>query len=251
MSEILLSSLTQDGILTLTLNRPEVHNAFNEDMIAALTTQFQQAGNNPDVKLIILKANGESFSAGADLNWMKRAASFTEEENIEDAAKLHDMLETIDTCPKPVIGVIHGACYGGGVGLTSVCDITIGCEKTLFCLSEVKLGLIPAVIAPFVMKTIGAKTFRHLSLSPEAISGEQALTAGFITHFTTDLKETTAFLTKLCLKGSLQAQAHIKSLIRALETENTPKAITTKAIAKARASKDGQEGIAAFLNKNK
>lgn len=251
MSETVLSYLNEDGVLTVTLNRPDVHNAFNEEMIAELTTQFQQAGDNPDVKLIILKANGDSFSAGADLNWMKRAASFTEQENIEDAGNLHDMLETIDTCPKPVIGVIHGACYGGGVGLASVCDITIGCEKTLFCLSEVRLGLIPAVIAPFVINTIGAKTFRHLSLTAESLSGEQTAAAGFITHFTSDLEETTAFLTKLCLKGSLQAQAHIKSLIRSLETENTPKAITTKAIAKARASKDGQDGIAAFLNKNK
>lgn len=254
MSQTVLSHLNEQGILTLTLNRPEVHNAFNEEMIQRLTDLFQEADQNNDIRLIILQANGESFCAGADLEWMKRAATYTKQDNINDAQNLDAMLSAIDRCKKPTIAVINGATYGGGVGLACVCDFVLGSEQAKFCLSEVKLGLIPAVIAPFVMRTIGTRATQHLGLSAEIIEGIEALHLGFLTHYSDreQVSETLSFLQKCLLKGSPEAQAHFKILINKLDQnpiDEHSARLTTQAIATARASKDGQEGIDAFLTK--
>jgi methylglutaconyl-CoA hydratase len=156
--QTLLTDIDPRGVGVITLNRPDVHNAFNEVMIAELTDVFRSYGANADVRMIVLEAEGKSFCAGADLNWMKRAAAATEAENRADAMNLATMLRTVFECPKPVIARVQGNAFGGGVGLIAACDIAFGFHEALFSLSEVKLGIIPSAISPYVINAIGARS---------------------------------------------------------------------------------------------
>ncbi|MBX9868703.1 MAG: enoyl-CoA hydratase/isomerase family protein, partial [Burkholderiaceae bacterium] len=162
------------------LNRPEVRNAFNEKMIAELTQAFREVANNEAVRVIVLAANGTSFCAGADLNWMKKMADYSHVENLADAGQLAEMLFTIYTCPKPVIAQVQGDCYAGGMGLVAACDVVFAAEGVNFCLSEVKLGLIPATISPYVIKVMGENAARRYFLTAERFSAQEALRIGLV-----------------------------------------------------------------------
>lgn len=247
---------TNHGVATITLNRPAVHNAFNEQTISELTDAFITAGGDKAIRVVVLKSNGKSFSAGADLDWMKRMAEFDEEENYQDSLGLAKLMQTIDKCPKPTIAIVNGAAYGGGVGLACVCDIAVGTDNAQFCLSEVKLGLIPAVISPYVIRAIGVRQARRTFLTAERIDAKASLQIGFLTHLVdeNELQNTVDQLVTLLLKGAPSAQAACKALIRFVDDHPlSAEAIqeTARQIAKTRACSEGKAGVQAFLNKQK
>ena len=170
------------------LNRPEVRNAFNEELIAALTQTFAALSAEPDLRVIVLGARGKAFCAGADLNWMRAMADFSWEQNRADAQKLADMLWTLDQCPVPIVGRIHGDCYAGGMGLASVCDVLLASDNVTFCLSEARLGLLPATIGPYVVRAMGEQASRRYFTTAERFSAAQAHAMGFVHHVIASLK---------------------------------------------------------------
>src|SRR6185369_7877586 len=176
----MLQQSIQSGLATLTLDRAEVRNAFNDELIARLTLAFHELGESADVRCIVLAANGPAFCAGADLNWMKRMAAYTREENLEDASKLARMLEVIYRCPKPTIARVQGDVYAGGTGLVAACDIAVSVDTAQFCLSETRLGLIPATISPYVIRAMGARAAHRYFLTAERFSAAEALRIGFV-----------------------------------------------------------------------
>lgn len=243
-----------DGLATITLNRPEKHNAFTAEVILGLTQAFQQFGQDPDVRAILLNGNGPSFCAGADANWMRAQATATDAENRADAMRLSDMLATINDCPKTVICVAHGNVFGGGVGLVACADLVIARPGTQFRLSEVRLGLTPATISPFVVAKIGQSQARRYFLTAESFGPEQALGMG-LAHVVTDDPEAQvdAWFANLRL-GAPGAIADAKSLIR--DVSDRPisfslRSETADRIADRRASAEGREGLQAFLDKRK
>ena len=175
-----IHTTTQDFVTTITLEREEVHNAFNGAMIAALTNAFKEAADDDASRLVIIKASGKNFCAGGDLNWMKEAADYTYKENFDDARNLGTMLHTLYTLPKPTMALVQGAAYGGGVGLAAACDITLAATNARFCLSEVKLGLIPAVISPYVIKAMGERNTSRYSQTAEVFEAEEAHRMGLV-----------------------------------------------------------------------
>ncbi|MCB1215273.1 MAG: enoyl-CoA hydratase/isomerase family protein, partial [Deltaproteobacteria bacterium] len=202
MSEQKFSHLNlkiEDGLAELSLNRPKLHNAFNEKMIAELNSVFSALGQDPSVRVIFLKGEGPSFCAGADLHWMKSMASYSFEENLADAKKLHEMLLSIQQCPKPVVAWVHGAVMGGGLGLVAACDMAYAVEDTQFAFTEVHLGLIPAVISPFVLRKMGEGALRELFLTGERFSAKRAYELGLIQVFASsqDLEKILALKLKL------------------------------------------------------
>jgi methylglutaconyl-CoA hydratase len=248
--------LIQNSILEITLNRPEVRNAFNEVVINELTEVFQQEVDQAKISTVILKGNGKSFSAGADLNWMKRSVDFTKEENIQDAKTLSILLSAIKNCKKPVIGIVHGASLGGGMGLTSTCDYVIAEKNTWFGFTEVKLGLIPAVISPFVVEKIGLSWTKSLFLTGKRFQSELAFQIGLIHEIAEneeDLKSREEKLIKEFLANSPEAMMNSKQLIFDIlgKDEKTQTEITSTWLAQARSSRDAKIGINAFFNKEK
>lgn len=236
------------------LNREEVHNALNEEMIAELTDCFEKIGNT-NTRAVILTAKGETFCAGADLNHMKRLREFSKEENIEDAKKLRKMLETINNCPKVVIGRINGSAFGGGVGVISVCDIAIANSEGKFAFSEVKLGITAAVISSFVVPKIGLSFARELYITGERFSSEKALKIGLLHEIATkeNLDNAVNNKIKLIMSSSPNAVSECKLLLRKyqeMEIENY-KNFTAEKLAELRLSEEGKEGINAFLEKRK
>ena len=256
MTDSLLLTHDRRGVGRITLNRPEVHNAFNEDLINALDEAIDSLACNAAVRVVVMAGNGKSFSAGADLNWMKRTADYDFAENSIDALRFGEMLGRFASMPKPVVGAIQGPAYGGGVGLVAACVIVIASEAAAFMLSEVKLGLIPAVISPYVVRAIGARQARRYFLSAERIDPATARVLGLVHEVVADgeLEATAdAMITRL-LKNSPAAMAASKDLIDAVSDRPTDRAVikdTAQRIAEARASADGREGIAAFLEKRK
>lgn len=244
-----------DGsVARVTLRRPELHNAFNEVMIAELRETFTALNNNPQVRVVVLQAEGKSFCAGADLNWMKKMVDYTFEENVEDAQALAAMLKTIHDCTKPVIARVHGAAFGGGVGLIAACDMAVATEAAQFSLSEVKLGLLPAVISPFVMKKIGPGHAHRYFLTAERFPAAEALRIGLISQVTPDeaaLDEAIDKLVQALLANGPQAVSFGKVLIEQIWHFDWDRAfdIATKMIAQRRSSEEGQEGMKAFLEK--
>lgn len=239
---------------TLTMNRPDQHNAFDDVIIAELTAAFREFGQNDAVRVIVLAAAGRSFSAGADLNWMKRMAAYSHEENMADARGLADMLGAIALAPKPVIARVQGAAFGGGVGLVAACDIALGTERASFSLSEVKLGIIPAVISPYLLERIGPGPSRRFSLTAERFGAAEALRVGLLSEVHPDeeaLDAAIADLTALILKNGPAALAACKELWRAVAAAapEDRRDETARRIAAIRASDEGQEGLAAFLEK--
>lgn len=242
------------AVAEVVLSNPAKHNVFDDTLIAGLTGAFLLLGDDPETRVILLRAEGKSFSAGADLNWMKRAAENTEAENLADAEALASMLRVIDHCPKPVIGLVQGAAYGGGVGLVSCCDIAIATQEAKFALTEVKLGIIPAAISPFVVSAIGAQASRRYMLTAESFDGSEARRLGLVHRLVphADLLESAGRdMATALLHNGPNAIAETKALIRAVDRPWTWDVMkdTAGRIARVRASEEGREGVSAFLEK--
>jgi methylglutaconyl-CoA hydratase len=242
-------------ITRITLNRPEVHNAFNETLIAELTEAFESLREDEATRVVILQGEGKSFCAGADLNWMGKMVNYSFAENLEDARALSRMFEAIDHCPKPVVGRIHGAAMGGGAGLVAVCDIAIATPEAKFAFSEVKLGLIPAVIAPYVLRKIGYGHARALFISGERFDAETALRIGLVQRVVAadQLDTEVDAVVKNLLQNGPNAIAAAKMLLHAalVLPADELRSLTVARIAELRISDEGQEGIRAFLEKRK
>ena len=242
------------GVATLTLNRPEVHNAFDDALIARLTRALEDAGARKDVRVVVLAGTGKSFCAGADLAHMKKAAGFSEAENIADAKALARLLMVLGGLAKPTMALVHGPAYGGGVGLVSACDIALAAERASFALTEVRLGLIPAVISPFVVRAVGDFHARRFMLTGERFSAETALRIGLVHEVVADgsLQARGGEVVEMLLQCSPDAQRRAKALIDTVAGRPIDRALAddvAQRIAAARASDDGREGIAAFLEK--
>lgn len=243
-----------DGVAWVTLARPQVHNAFNERMIADLTNALAALGKDKTVRAVVLDADGTSFSAGADLDWMRRSATYAPAENLADAEGLAELMRVLNTLPKPTIARVQGAAFGGGVGLVACCDIAIAVDSAVFCLSEVRLGLIPAVISPYVIAAIGSRAARRWFLSAERFVAAEALRLGLV-HRVVEADDLDAAIEEMLaalLAGAPEAQAAAKDLIFAVTDRPLSQALiadTTRRIAEQRSGPEGREGIAAFLNK--
>ena len=236
------------------LNRPDVRNAFNEDVIAGLTGIFSALNQDADLRVVLLAGHGKAFCAGADLNWMRAMAGYSWDENRADAQKLADMLWTLDQCPVPIVGRVHGDCYAGGMGLAALCDVLVASDNVTFCLSEARLGLLPATIAAYVIRALGAQAARRYFTTAERFSAAQAHAMGLV-H-------------ELCAPGALDARVSdivttlvnngpaavraCKRLVRDVSGQPVTDALraeTARRIADIRASEEGREGVASFLNK--
>jgi len=247
---------TADGLATVTLNRPDVRNAFNEEVIAELTQAFTQLGQQADVRCIVLAANGPAFCAGADLNWMRRIADYSHAENLADAAQLAEMLRVIHSCPKPTVARIQGDVVAGGTGLVAVCDVAVTVDTAHFCLSEVKLGLIPATISPYVIRAMGERAAHRYFLTAERFNAAEALRIGFVHEVVTAdaLDATVAQITRALLAASPDAVTSCKQLVHGVagqEISSALVAMTVQAIADSRTSAHGREGVQSFLQKRK
>lgn len=243
-------------LATVTLNRPDVRNAFNETTISELTLAFDELGRNELVRAIVLAANGVAFCAGADLNWMKKMAAYTHAENHADALQLAEMLRTIYLCPKPVVAKVQGDCYAGGMGLVAACDIIVAAEEANFCLSEVKLGLIPATISPYVIKAMGENAARRYFLTAERFSAQEAQRIGFAHEVVAAdaLDAKVAEIVKALSNNSPHAVQQAKVLVRDVVGQTVNDALladTAERIAHIRASEQGREGVQSFLEKRK
>ena len=252
----MLQTEIKEGVATIWMNRPEVHNAFDDVLIAALTAELRRLEQLPEARVIVLAANGKSFSAGADLNWMQRMAKYSREENLRDAMALANLMRTLDGLTKPTVARVQGAAFGGGVGLVACCDIAIAGTEAAFSLSEVRLGLIPSVISPYVIAAIGEREARRYFLSAERFDAAEARRIGLV-HEVVDsgaLDATVAKIAGHLLKGGPQAQAAAKKLIadvsrRPMDDELS--AETARRIAAIRVGDEGREGLAAFFEKRK
>jgi methylglutaconyl-CoA hydratase len=230
------------------LNRPEVHNAFNDELIAEITLAFRQLWQDDAVRVVVLSGEGKSFCAGGDLEWMRRMAGFSREENLADARRLQEMFEAIDRCPKATIARVHGAAMGGGVGLAAVCDVVIASEAATLGFSEVKLGLAPAVISQYVVQKIGLGAARCLFITGERFDVQTAKTLGLVHRIAPaeSLDVDVDGVVKLILQNGPAAIAACKDLLRDLVSGKDEAAAL---IADLRASEEGREGVAAFLEK--
>ena len=245
-----------DKVATVTLNRPDVRNAFNETTIAELALAFSDLGRLDTVRAIVLAAEGPAFCAGADLNWMKKMAGYSHAENTADAMALADMLRTIYLCPKPVVARIQGDCYAGGMGLVAACDIAVAVDAANFCLSEAKLGLIPATISPYVIKAMGENAARRYFLTAERFSAAEAHRIGFVHEVAIpeQLDERVNAIVKSLVSNSPNAVREAKTLVRDIVGQPVSDALladTAARIANIRASDEGKEGVASFLEKRK
>src|SRR5512143_619883 len=249
--------ITRDGaVARVFLNRPDVRNAFNDTVIAELTSAFRELGVDASVRAIVLGGHGKAFCAGGDLNWMRAMADYSWEQNRADAQALADMLWTLYTCPVPVVGRVHGDCYAGGVGLASVCDVLVAAEGMHFCLSEAKLGLLPATIGPYVVRALGQQASRRYFVTAERFSAAEAHRLGFVHELArpeTIDATVEAIVEALVANGPAAVNAS-KRLVRDLAgAPLTPelRADTARRIADIRASDEGREGVQAFLHKRK
>jgi methylglutaconyl-CoA hydratase len=245
-----------DWRATVTLNRPEVRNAFNDEVISELTAAFHDLGQREDVRCIVLAGNGPAFCAGADLNWMRRMAGYTHRENFADAAELAEMLRVIYSCPKPTIARVHGDTYAGGTGLVAACDIAVAADTAQFCLSEVKLGLIPATISPYVIRAMGPRAAHRYALTAERFSAAEALRIGFVHEVVpaSGLDQAVAAIAQHLIQAGPQAVSQCKKLLHDVALRPvTPEVVggTVRAIADIRVSPEGREGIQSFLDKRK
>ncbi len=253
--DTLLTSIG-NGIATIRMNRPDVHNAFDDALIAALIAELRRLDQLPEARVIVLAANGKSFSAGADLNWMRRMAKYSREENLRDATALADLMRTLDGVKKPTVARVQGAAFGGGVGLVACCDVAIASTEAVFSLSEVRLGLIPSVISPYVIAAIGEREARRYFLTAERFDAAEARRIGLV-HEVVEagaLDEAVAKMTGHLLKGGPQAIAAAKRLIADVSRRPMDDALsaeTARRIAAIRIEPEGQEGVAAFLEKRK
>jgi methylglutaconyl-CoA hydratase len=243
------------GVASVTLTRPEVRNAFNDNLIASLTQAFAVLGADPTVRCIVLAAQGKAFCAGADLNWMRAMADYSHAQNVADAQGLADMLHTVYVCPKPTIARVQGDAFAGALGLIAACDVAVAVNTARFCLSEVKLGLIPGTIAPYVTRAIGARATHRYALTAEIFDADTAATIGLVHALAADEAGLDAQVAAWCANfkaASPQALADCKRLLNEVaHADNTAalRASTAQYIANSRASSDGKAGVQAFLNK--
>ncbi len=248
--------LRQTGaVLTVALNRPAVHNALTPAMMQQLTAVFQTMNGRDEVRVVVLTGNGRTFCAGADLSHMLAAGQFSFEDNVRDAETIFDLLLMMEQCPKPIVGRVNGTAVGGGVGLVSCCDIVVAVERAKFSFSEVHLGLVPAVISPFVLGKMGATHGRELFLTGERFSAERAREAGLVQYVVSEaeLDAKVNELVGMLLMGAPGAQAAVKQLVRTVagRPKEEVRDYTANLIAQRRNSEEGMEGMSAFLQKRK
>jgi methylglutaconyl-CoA hydratase len=257
MSEpVVLVSTDASGVATLTLNRPAVHNAFDDALIAELTASLRRVAADTAVRVVVLTGSGQSFSAGGDLNWMRRMAQYSDAENRADAMALAGLLRTLDELAKPTVARVNGAAFAGGLGLVSCCDIAVAAEEAVFSLSEARLGLVPATIGPYVVAAIGPRAARRYFLTAERFSAGEAQRIGLVHEVVprTALDAAVDKIVAALLEAAPGAQARAKRLIAEVESRplsDTTMALTAQVIADARASTEGREGLAAFFEKRK
>ncbi len=241
---------------SITMNRPDVRNAFNDEVIADITRAFVDLGAREDVSCIVLAAEGSAFCAGADLNWMRRMADYSRDENLADAGKLAEMLRVIYECPKPTVARVQGDVYAGGMGLVACCDIAVSADTAGYCLSEVKLGLIPATISPYVIRALSARASQRYFLTAERFSAQEALRLGFV-HEVVPANQLDAKLdeiTQALVKNSPNAVKVCKKLLHDVAYAEISQPLiskTVEGIADIRASAEGRDGVSAFLGKRK
>ncbi|EIJ41899.1 enoyl-CoA hydratase/carnithine racemase [Beggiatoa alba B18LD] len=250
----LMMNIDERGVAILTINRPEVHNAFDDALITYLTGTLMQLEDNPDVRVIVLKANGEHFSTGMDLRWLQKVMSYSKEENIHDAMALATLMKTLNQLSIPTIAIVQGATYGASVGLVACCDMVIASKQALFGLSEVKLGLIPAVISPYVIEAIGKRAARRYFLTGEIFDAHVAQQLGLVSEVVSpeELENYCNTLITHLLQNGPQAISAAKELVRAVShgvIDDAMIALTAELIAMIRVSDEGREGISAFLEK--
>ena len=252
---LFLEQIDDDGVAWVTLTRPEVHNAFDDTLIAELSAVLGGFASDERVRAVVLGAQGRSFSAGADLNWMQRMAGYSERENLDDARALADLMRRLYELPKPTLALVQGPTYGGGVGLVACCDIAIAAETAHFCFSEVRLGLIPAAIGPYVIAAMGERAARRYFLTAETFSAREAMRFGLVHDVVPDeaLRDIGRRVIKALLRGGPNAQVAAKDLILTISgrpLDDLAEETATR-IARLRVSEEGREGIAAFLEKRK
>jgi methylglutaconyl-CoA hydratase len=252
----MLEVTKQGGVARVTLDRPELRNAFDDSLIAELRKAFADVENDKTVRVMVLAGNGPAFCAGADLNWMKRMAGYGYDENLADAKALAGMLAALDRLPKPTIARVHGPVFAGGTGLVAACDIAVGTPEAKFCLSEAKLGLSPATISPYVLRAMGERVARRYFLTAEVFDAEEARRIGMLSLLVPaeELDPAIEELVKHLLAGGPEAHAKIKALLRDVAGRRPDDALaaeTALRIAEIRGSPEGKEGIAAFLEKRK
>ena len=249
-------NIDERGVGSITLDRPDRHNAFDDGLIGELIAVLDRLAVDSSVRVVVLRAEGKSFSAGADLNWMRRMADYDQAQNQADAMQLARLMQCLNGLPKPTIARVQGAAFGGGVGLVACCDIALAGKRALFCLSEVKLGLIPAVISPYVVRAIGERAARRYMLSAERFDALQARLLGLVHEVVDDdaLDTRLEELVTILLESGPAAQAAAKNLILDVAGKPIdPDLIenTARRIAAIRASGEGREGLSAFLEKRK
>jgi methylglutaconyl-CoA hydratase len=256
MAKKVLLEVDRRGVATLTLNRPEVHNAFDAALVLRLTELLIELKSRPGVRAVVLTGAGRAFSAGADVNWMRSMAACSEDENVEDALHLADLMSLLNSLPLPTIARVNGHAYGGGVGLVACCDIALASSEARFALSEVRLGLVPAVISPYVIAAVGERNARRLFLSGEAMNAKLARRVGLVHEIAKPNKLDDALEDQvgMLLKGGPNALRESKELIFTVEgggisADVALKHRTAQIIAQLRVSDEGQEGLAAFLEK--
>lgn len=240
----------------ITMSRPDVRNAFNDEVIAELTQAFRQLGARDDVRCIVLAAEGPAFCAGADLNWMRKMADYSRDENLADAAKLAEMLRVIYECPKPTVARVQGDAIAGGMGLVAACDMAVSVDTAHYCLSEVKLGLIPATISPYVIRAMGARAAHRYFLTAERFTAAQALRIGFVHEVVAadQLDAKVAEITTALCSASPNAVQVCKKLVQDVAQREIGQPLiaqTVAGIADIRSSPEGKEGVSSFLQKRK
>ncbi|PWY56420.1 gamma-carboxygeranoyl-CoA hydratase [Legionella qingyii] len=254
MSDLLYE--IHEHLCLLTLNRVSKHNAFDNQLLGEMQRQLNAAIADSNVRVIILKANGKHFSAGADLGWMQNMARYTEEENLKDAMVLGNLMYTLNKSPKPTLAMVHGSAFGGGAGLAAACDITIASQSARFCFSEVKLGLIPAVISPYVVQAIGERSAKSLFMSAEIFDAAKALSLHLVQHCVAEehLLEFTLNYAKQISNNAPEAVKASKQLASYVANKTINEELvyyTASLIAQKRVSTEGQQGLNAFLKKEK
>lgn len=244
-----------NGVVTLTLDRPSRKNAFDDTLIAALAHELDRLAGDRAIRALVLTGAGSAFSAGADLDWMRRAAGWSDADNLADARRLEAMLTALDRFPRPTIAMVNGAAIGGGVGLVAACDIAIAADHAVFAMSEVRLGLVPAVVAPFVRRAMGERACRRLFLTAERFDASEGLRLGLVHEVVAadDLDRAVDATLADLLRGGPEALAEAKAVLLALRDLGQAAAAqrTTEAIADRRASAEGREGVSAFLEKRR
>ena len=250
-------SITQTGaVARITLTQPEIRNAFSDEVIAEITAAFLDVGSRAEVRAVVLAAVGPAFCAGADLNWMRRMADYTRDENLLDAAALAEMLRVMYECPKPTIARIQGDVYAGGMGLVAACDMAVSVDTANFCLSEVRLGLIPATISPYVIRAMGARAAHRYFLTAERFDAKEAHRIGFVHEVVSadQLDAKVAELTNALVSASPNAVRSCKALVQEVAGRDIEAPLigrTVEGIADIRTSSEGREGVQSFLQKRK